>query len=167
MPKRFHQLLSMIALVLLSGALLAGCTAEPEVTSPAPEPAAEQPTTEQPVAPEAPVATEDVTELEIEDLAEGDGAEAKQGDTVTVHYTGWLTDGTKFDSSLDSGQPFQFTIGEGRVISGWEAGVPGMKEGGKRKLVIPPAMAYGEPGRPPVIPPSATLVFEVELVAVN
>lgn len=167
MSNRSHLLLPALVVALLAGALLSGCTSEPEATAPAPESAAEQPAAEQPAAPEAPVATEDVTELEIEDLAEGDGAEAKQGDTVTVHYTGWLTDGTKFDSSMDSGQPFQFTIGEGRVIPGWEEGVPGMKEGGKRKLVIPAAMAYGEPGYPPVIPPNATLVFEVELIAVN
>ncbi len=98
---------------------------------------------------------------------EGTGAEAKTGDLATVHYTGWLTDGTKFDSSLDSGQPFQFKIGEGRVIPGWEEGVAGMKVGGTRRLIIPPDLAYGAQGAGGVIPPNAVLVFEVELTGVN
>jgi len=100
--------------------------------------------------------------LKYQDLKVGSGDEAKTGDTVSVHYTGWLEDGTKFDSSLDRNQPFEFTLGAGRVIPGWEEGVVGMKVGGKRKLVIPPALAYGASGSSGVIPPNATLTFEVE-----
>jgi FKBP-type peptidyl-prolyl cis-trans isomerase len=107
------------------------------------------------------------SELQIEDLVAGTGAEAKAGDLVSVHYTGWLTDGTKFDSSLDRGQPLQFTIGQGDVIQGWDQGVAGMKVGGKRKLTIPPALAYGAQGYPPVIPPNATLEFEIELLGIQ
>jgi FKBP-type peptidyl-prolyl cis-trans isomerase FkpA len=108
-----------------------------------------------------------VTELKIEDLKAGNGAEAKSGDNVSVHYTGWLTDGKKFDSSVDRGSPFKFKLGAGMVIPGWDKGVAGMKVGGKRKLTIPPAMGYGERGAGGVIPPNATLVFEVELLGVN
>lgn len=107
---------------------------------------------------------ESVTDLKIEDLKPGTGAEAKSGQQVTVHYTGWLTDGKKFDSSLDRGQPFKFMLGAGQVIQGWDKGVAGMKVGGKRKLTIPPQMGYGERGAGGVIPPNATLVFEVELL---
>ncbi|MHB9026356.1 MAG: FKBP-type peptidyl-prolyl cis-trans isomerase [Armatimonadota bacterium] len=107
-------------------------------------------------------------ELVIEDLKIGAGAEAVAGKTVTVHYTGWLTDGTKFDSSVDRGKPFSFPLGAGRVISGWDKGVAGMKVGGKRKLTIPPEMGYGASGTPGgPIPPNATLVFEVELLGVK
>jgi len=115
---------------------------------------------------EPPVATTPIANgLQIEDVVIGDGQAAKKGDLVSVHYTGWLLDGTKFDSSLDRGQPFQFTIGEGRVIKGWDEGVPGMQIGGKRKLTIPPDMAYGPTGSG-AIPPNATLVFEVELLEI-
>ena len=105
--------------------------------------------------------------LQLEDLVVGQGAEARGGQTVDVHYTGWLTNGTKFDSSLDRGRPFSFPLGGGRVIKGWDEGVVGMKVGGKRKLTIPPEKAYGERGAGSVIPPGATLVFEVELLAVR
>jgi FKBP-type peptidyl-prolyl cis-trans isomerase FkpA len=105
--------------------------------------------------------------LKYEDVVVGNGAEATSGKTVSVHYTGWLTDGTKFDSSVDRGQPYQFALGSGAVIRGWDEGVAGMKVGGKRKLTIPPDLAYGAGGRPPVIPGGATLVFDVELVGVN
>jgi FKBP-type peptidyl-prolyl cis-trans isomerase len=105
--------------------------------------------------------------LMTEDLVLGTGAEAKTGDTVSVHYTGTLADGKKFDSSHDRGEPFEFTVGAGEVIEGWEKGITGMKVGGKRRLVIPPEMAYGETGSPPIIPPNATLTFEVELVSVK
>lgn len=107
------------------------------------------------------------SELQMEDLQTGTGAEAVAGKTVAVHYTGTLTDGKKFDSSLDRGQPFEFPLGAGRVIQGWDQGVAGMKVGGKRRLTIPAPLAYGDRGVPGVIPPNATLVFEVELLAVK
>jgi FKBP-type peptidyl-prolyl cis-trans isomerase len=108
-----------------------------------------------------------IDELKIETITQGEGAEVVSGDKVTVHYTGLLLDGTKFDSSLDRGTPFSFNNGEGQVISGWEKGTLGMKVGEKRKLTIPHDMAYGENGIPGVIPPKATLVFEIELLAIN
>jgi FKBP-type peptidyl-prolyl cis-trans isomerase len=106
-------------------------------------------------------------ELKMEDLVVGTGAEAKKGNTVSVHYTGWLTDGKKFDSSKDHGQPFSFALGGGQVIQGWDEGVAGMKVGGKRKLTIPPEKGYGKQGFPGAIPPNSTLVFEVELLGVR
>jgi len=105
-------------------------------------------------------------ELQIQDLVVGTGAEAQAGQLVTVHYTGWLEDGTKFDSSVDRDQPYQFTLGVGEVIKGWDQGVAGMKVEGQRKLIIPPHLAYGETGKG-TIPPNATLIFEVELLAVQ
>ena len=101
------------------------------------------------------------------DVKEGDGAVAKSGDTVDVHYTGWLVSGAKFDSSVDRGQPFQFRLGAGMVIESWDEGVAGMKVGGVRKLIAPPDLAYGAPGRPPRIPPNSTLIFEVELLGIR
>ncbi len=105
--------------------------------------------------------------LLIEDMHAGEGAEALAGQEVTVHYTGWLLDGTKFDSSKDRGLPFSFHLGAGQVIQGWDKGVQGMKIGGTRKLTIPPAMGYGARGAGGVIPPNAVLVFEVELLGVE
>ncbi len=105
--------------------------------------------------------------LQYKDLVIGEGQEATSGKTVQVHYTGWLTNGTKFDSSLDRGQPFEFPLGAGRVIQGWDEGVAGMKVGGKRKLVIPSDLGYGARGAGSVIPPNATLVFEVELLGIK
>ncbi len=102
--------------------------------------------------------------LQYQILQPGDGAVAKAGQLVTVHYTGWLTDGTKFDSSVDRGQPFQFTLGAGQVIKGWDEGVAGMKIGEKRKLTIPANLGYGSQGAGGVIPPNATLVFDVQLL---
>jgi FKBP-type peptidyl-prolyl cis-trans isomerase FkpA len=111
------------------------------------------------------------SELQKTDIKQGSGAEAKAGRPVSVHYTGWLYDpsaadrkGKKFDSSVDRGSPFGFTLGTGQVIKGWDEGVAGMKVGGKRTLVIPPDMAYGARGFPPVIPPNSTLIFDVELL---
>jgi len=108
-----------------------------------------------------------VTELKVEDLVVGTGVEAKTGDTISVHYTGWLEDGTKFDSSHDRNKSIEFVLGDGKVIAGWEQGLVGMKVGGKRKLIIPPDLGYGTEGLRNYIPPNAALIFEVELLAVR
>jgi FKBP-type peptidyl-prolyl cis-trans isomerase FkpA len=108
-----------------------------------------------------------MAELICEDLITGGGAEAVAGKTIIVHYTGWLTDGSKFDSSKDRNDPFSFLLGAGQVIRGWDEGFSGMKIGGKRKLTIPPEMGYGARGAGGVIPPNATLVFEVELLDIK
>lgn len=105
--------------------------------------------------------------LVIEELTVGEGSAAQAGQTVSVHYTGWLTDGSKFDSSVDRNDPFEFPLGRGYVIPGWDEGVAGMQVGGKRKLTIPPHLGYGEYGAGGVIPPNATLVFEVELLGIR
>ncbi len=101
------------------------------------------------------------------DLVEGQGARPAPGDSVSVHYTGWLKDGTKFDSSHDRRAPFVFSIGRGRVIRGWDEGLASMRVGGKRKLIIPAHLGYGERGAGSVIPPGATLIFEVELLGIS
>jgi FKBP-type peptidyl-prolyl cis-trans isomerase FkpA len=111
--------------------------------------------------------TQTASGLYYQDIQVGAGDEAVAGATVTVHYEGWLPDGTKFDSSRDRGQPFEFVLGIGRVIPGWDEGVAGMLVGGTRKLVIPPNLAYGAAGAPPTIPGNATLVFDVELLGVE
>lgn len=127
----------------------------------------------QPGPPDAPTQVDDsqytttASGLKYYDFVVGDGAEAVKGKTAVVHYTGWLTDGTMFDSSLNRGQTFPFQIGAGRVIKGWEEGVAGMRVGGRRQLVIPPSLGYGAAGAGGVIPPNATLIFEVELVDVR
>jgi len=105
--------------------------------------------------------------MKVEILKEGTGEAAKNGDTVSVHYTGILEDGTKFDSSVDRGTPFSFTLGVGQVIKGWDLGVLGMKTGEKRKLTIPPELGYGASGAGNIIPPNATLIFEVELLGIS
>lgn len=105
--------------------------------------------------------------LKVLDMKVGSGPIAEIGNTVAVHYTGWLTDGTKFDSSLDRGEPIRFPLGTDQIIQGWNEGIKGMRVGGKRKLTIPASLGYGDRGYPPVIPPGATLVFDVELVDVK
>lgn len=105
--------------------------------------------------------------LRYQEVAKGEGAEATAGRTASVHYTGWLTNGEKFDSSRDRNEPFSFTLGAGQVIAGWDEGVAGMKVGGRRKLVIPASLGYGTAGAPPDIPAGATLVFDVELLDVR
>jgi FKBP-type peptidyl-prolyl cis-trans isomerase len=105
--------------------------------------------------------------LRYQDVEKGQGTEATAGRNVSVHYTGWLPNGEKFDSSRDRNQPFGFTLGAGQVIAGWDEGVAGMKVGGRRKLVIPPDLGYGTAGAPPDIPPGATLVFDVQLLDVR
>ncbi|HEX6865091.1 MAG TPA: FKBP-type peptidyl-prolyl cis-trans isomerase [Thermoanaerobaculia bacterium] len=107
------------------------------------------------------------TGLKYVDLEVGEGPEAVSGKAVEVHYTGWLENGTKFDSSLDRREPFTFRLGAGEVIEGWDQGVAGMKVGGKRKLIIPPDLGYGEQGAGGAIPPGATLIFEVELLGIE
>jgi FKBP-type peptidyl-prolyl cis-trans isomerase len=105
--------------------------------------------------------------LQYWELKKGSGAAAVNGKQVSVNYTGWLAEGKEFDSSLDAGEPIEFTLGSGKVIKGWDEGIAGMKVGGKRQLRVPPGLGYGTRGAPPTIPPNATLIFDVELVAVK
>ena len=176
---------------LLGAALalsLAGCAGQSKTTSSAP-PATTQSTssstTSTPTTPttsssttttgaasstDAATAGKEITMpngLKYVDMKVGDGQLAETGMTAQVHYTGWLTDGTKFDSSVDRGQPFSFKLGAGQVIRGWDEGVKGMRVGGKRKLTIPPDLGYGAAGAGGVIPPNATLVFDVELLGLQ
>jgi len=148
----------VILLLLAGAAFLVYSTSRPE-----------QPATGQSAAglPDISNLTTTATGLQYKDVVVGDGTEAQAGNTVAVHYTGWLTDGTKFDSSVDRGQPFTFNLGSGGVIAGWDEGVAGMKVGGKRILVIPANLGYGASGAGGVIPPNATLIFEVELLDVQ
>ncbi len=149
------MIVGLICFVVLSSAAL---KAEESTNKPASTPSTNA----------TPRKAENVMELKSEDLKVGTGAVAEAGKSVTVHYTGWLTNGTKFDSSKDHGQPFTFPLGGGRVIKGWDQGVAGLKVGGVRKLTIPPSLGYGANGAGGgLIPPNATLVFEVELLGVN
>lgn len=162
-PTYWLAALAIIALVGCQQGKSGESTPSPSSSPPTQQPA-------QPAAPQATAAKEVTTPsgLKYQDLVVGNGPVAEEGMPAGVNYTGWLTDGTKFDSSLDPGRtPFTFTIGAGMVIRGWDEGVKGMRVGGKRKLTIPADLAYGEQGRPPVIPANSTLVFEVELVSVK
>ena len=155
-PSRLNHLLFIVLSVLLAF-VLAACGSEEGADEPE----------EDVAAAEEECDTSEVTTdsgLIIQDIECGTGEEAETGQTVTVHYDGTLEDGTKFDSSRDRGEPFSFPLGAGQVIPGWDEGVVGMKPGGVRKLTIPSDLAYGDAGRPPVIPPSATLIFEIELI---
>ena len=150
--------LKYLTIFTIAGTILAGCSlkstdTDTTATLESPEPAKNQ--------------QEQVSELKIEDLQVGTGNQAQANDKVSVHYTGTLPDGKKFDSSLDRNQPFEFTLGSGQVIKGWDQGIVGMRVGGKRKLTIPASLAYGDHGVGGVIPPGATLVFDVELLSVN
>ena len=144
-------------------AALAAVTARAQEPKPTPAPGAEK-TSESKM-------TKTPSGLQYEDVKVGDGASPQKGQTAVVHYTGWLWEngakGKKFDSSIDRGQPITFPVGTGRVIKGWDEGLMTMKVGGKRILLIPADLAYGSSGRPPVIPPNATLMFEVELIEVK
>ena len=153
-----------VASLFLCFALGACGSTTPESAAPSPPP----PT------PDAPATVPDVPELIVADLTTGTGAEAQPGSLVTVHYTGWLyapdapeSKGAKFDSSRDAGKPFQFWLGAGKVIRGWDEGVVGMKVGGQRRLTIPSTLGYGQRGAGGVIPPGAALLFDVELLAVQ
>ena len=157
-------IMSVIALAVTAGFAQTGATAKPAAKKPAaktPAPAASGPTK----VSGDPVKT--ASGLEYWDLKVGTGATAATGQNVKVHYTGWLTTGKKFDSSVGTGKPFAFKLGASEVIKGWDEGVAGMKVGGKRQLRIPPDLAYGEKGYPGAIPANATLVFDVQLVAVD
>ncbi len=157
-------------LAALAVLALAGCQEGKSTSTTTTTTTAAPETAKAPAPAETPAAANEVTTssgLKYQDLVVGNGPLAESGSTVTVNYTGWLTDGTKFDSSLDRNQPFTFTIDAHNVIAGWDEGVKGMRVGGKRKLTIPYDLAYGAEGRPPVIPPKATLIFDVELLAVR
>jgi FKBP-type peptidyl-prolyl cis-trans isomerase FkpA len=153
------------AILFAAGLVVLGCKGTPGGAAGGSAPASTPPAAETP----APGASEHklASGLVYQDLVVGDGPMAEAGMTAVVHYTGWLTNGTKFDSSLDRGRPFPFVLGQHDVIDGWDQGVKGMRVGGKRKLTVPPELGYGAQGMGGVIPPNATLVFEVQLLEVR
>lgn len=164
----------IVLLIVLAGKVFLGRETSTSQEVPTPEPLQMDDTSDVVLSsPQAEIVSggttnvEEVTELKIEDTKVGTGDEAVNGKKAIVHYTGYLTDGTEFDSSVKRGMPFAFALGAGEVIKGWDQGVVGMKVGGKRKLTIPPELGYGEAGAGGVIPPNAVLVFDVELIAVE
>ena len=157
-PGRSTPPMRPLAIFLATSALLAGCESS---TPGIPDPAMNS--YDPSLAVNLTTMTKSPTGLFLQELAPGTGSPAAQGDSVAMHYTGWLPNGTKFDSSRDRGKPYRFVLGRGEVIRGWDEGVEGMMVGGRRKLVIPAALGYGERGSGP-IPPNATLVFDVERV---
>jgi peptidylprolyl isomerase len=160
---------ALLTIFLCAGLLLAACGGEDSTSATGEETSASQPAESTETKPVIEVPDEEPpSELVTEDLVEGDGAEAKKGDEVTVHYVGvGYESEEEFDASWDRGEPFTFTLGSGMVIPGWEEGVEGMKEGGRRELIIPGELAYGPEGRPPTIGPNETLIFVVDLVSVK
>jgi len=158
-------ILGLVVLAVVAYAVTACAKKEQETQSAAP--AVASPVAGTPATPAASNVVTTSSGLKYEVLRGGNGPVAKAGQTVSVHYTGWLTDGTKFDSSVDRGQPFSFALGAGQVIKGWDEGVAGMKVGEKRKLTIPSDLGYGQRGAGNVIPPNATLVFDVELLGIQ
>jgi FKBP-type peptidyl-prolyl cis-trans isomerase len=161
-----HLSSAVLILITTTAAGLGACQKDKEQAVASSSSSSPPPSSEPPKPPPAPAAP--AQGLMVEEVKVGTGAVATSGKMVSVHYTGRLTNGTKFDSSLDRGEPIEFPLGRGMVIKGWDQGIEGMKVGGKRKLTIPPHLAYGERGTPGgPIPPNATLVFDVELMAVK
>ena len=168
--KRFMEVLALVAVLGLIATVAAAC-GDDEEASPTPS-ASLTPSTSGTQAGGGPPAvsgepTTTASGLQYIDIKVGDGNSPQTGQTVVVHYTGWLADGTKFDSSVDRGQPFSFVIGTGKVIKGWDEGVATMKVGGERRLIIPPELGYGATGYPGVIPGNAQLIFDVELIEIK
>lgn len=153
-----------LPLAILAALTVSACTSSDNASTPKPATQTQTPATSSSVSGAARTTP---SGLIIETLATGSGAAAARGDKVSVHYTGWLTNGTKFDSSRDRNEPFSFRLGTGEVIPGWDEGVAGMQPGGKRRLTVPAQLAYGARGVGGVIPPNAVLVFEVELLGIQ